>query len=52
MKYSHIKTPRTMRDAFGEDTRLSVAQHKDPAWAWFAAAGLVVIAVLMTFWNP
>jgi hypothetical protein len=51
LKPSHFKTPRQRSDCW-DDTRLFVAQHKEPAWAWFAAAGLVVMAVLMTFWNP
>lgn len=47
MKYSHQKTPRTMREAWGEDTRLSVEEFRDPAWAKYAAAALVVFAVWM-----
>ena len=29
MKHSHIQTPRTMRDAFGEDTRLATERADD-----------------------
>lgn len=47
MKYSHQKTPRTMREAWGEDTRLSVEEFRDPAWAYLVAAGLVVAMVWM-----
>lgn len=47
MKRSHYQTPRTMRDAFGEDTRLSVKEFRDSTWAYIAAAGLVVAMVWM-----
>lgn len=51
MKYSHLRTPRTRSEAFGEDTRLSVPQHKDGALAWLAAAGLVVAIVMIMCWR-
>lgn len=39
MKHSHYKTPRTMRDAWGEDTRLAT-ESVDTVLHWIAALGI------------
>lgn len=39
MKMSHIRTPRTRRDAFGEDTRLAT-ESVDTVYHWIAALGI------------
>lgn len=39
MKHSHYKTPRTMREAWGEDNGLNVDKI-DTAWHWAAALAL------------
>lgn len=39
MKRSHLKTPRTMREAFGEDNGLNVDKI-DTAWHWAMALAL------------
>lgn len=39
MKYSHLKTPRTMREAWGEDTRLAT-ESVDTVLHWIAALGI------------
>lgn len=36
---SHIRTPRTRRDAFGEDTRLAT-ESVDTVYHWIAALGI------------
>lgn len=47
MKDSHLKTPRTMREAWGDDTRLTTGSQREPIWAYMAACGLVVAMVWM-----
>jgi hypothetical protein len=39
MKRSHYQTPRTMRDAWGEDTRLAT-EVVDTVYHWIAALGI------------
>lgn len=49
MKYSHIKTPRSRSEAFGEDTRLSTSGNN--ALSWVAALGIGVLLGLMLGWR-
>lgn len=49
MKRSYYQTPRTMRDAFGEDTRLSTSGNN--ALSWVAALGIGVLLGLMLGWR-
>jgi hypothetical protein len=42
MKDSHFKTPRTLREAFGEDTRLGDKFRSGLEWA-----GILLIGVLI-----
>lgn len=51
MKDSHLKTPRTMRDAFGDDTRLTTGSQPDSAWAYVAACALAVAMVWLLCWR-
>lgn len=47
MKFSHLKTPRTMRDAWGEDNRLTT-ESIDTVYHWIAALGIgVFIGILV-----
>lgn len=46
MKDSHFKTPRTMAEAFGNDTRLATGQ-RESLWAYIAACGIAVAIVAM-----
>jgi len=46
MKHSHIKTPRTMREAWGEDTRLAT-QKVDGAGAWIMAMAIAALIGLI-----
>ena len=39
MKFSHLKTPRTMREAWGEDTRLAT-ESVDTVLHWIAGLGI------------
>lgn len=49
MKFSHLKTPRTMREAWGEDTRLAT-ESADTVLHWIAALGIgAFIGILIGF---
>ena len=50
MKHSHIRTPRTMREAWGEDTRLAT-QNVDTIGHWLAALGIGVLIGLLLAWR-
>lgn len=39
MKYSHIRTPRSRSEAFGEDTRLAT-ESVETVYHWIAALGI------------
>lgn len=46
MKYSHLRTPRTRREAFGEDTRLTEEKF-DTVLDWAAALCIGALIGLM-----
>jgi len=49
MKISHLKTPRTMREAWGEDTRLGANGNSALSWVW--ALGIGILLGLMLGWR-
>lgn len=50
MRYSHLRTPRTRRDAFGPDDRLNVDKI-DTAWHWAAALALGALIGFLLAWG-
>ena len=49
LKPSHFKTPRQMREAWGEDTRLATDGNSALSWVW--ALGIGVLIGLMLGWR-